>query len=122
MDQAQSVRWLYPRGEARSIYEANTESDELNTGTCMVSKAVGHLYGVAKRANLVVVKLPLISGLAGRLYISDLLASLNAITRDVVSKLQVMRTGPPSVAVLSWSESNPNLRPERRSHDYDCPD
>jgi len=46
------LRWLFlPNGP-------QNQGDEDGHGTCVASKVTGQTYGVAKRANLVIVKLP----------------------------------------------------------------
>ena len=51
-----SLRWLYIPGEPQ------IQSDENGHGTCVVSKVMGPTFGVAKGANIVVVKVPPING------------------------------------------------------------
>ncbi|KAK2010906.1 subtilisin-like protein [Colletotrichum eremochloae] len=59
---------------------AKNEKDFLNHGTCVASKAGGPVYGTAKDANMVVVKLPRF------IYTSDLLKALREIKDDVITK------------------------------------
>lgn len=60
----------------------NRKTDPDGHGTCMASKATGAFYGVAKNADLVIVKY-------SRLLIGDILTGLAMIQDDIVqNKLQ----------------------------------
>jgi len=52
-----SIRWLYPSGEPQ------IESDDVGHGTCVASKVVSPTFGVAKSANIVVVRMQLVNGM-----------------------------------------------------------
>jgi len=52
-----SIRWLYPSGEPQ------IESDDVGHGTCVASKVASPTFGVAKSANIVVVRMQLVNGM-----------------------------------------------------------
>ena len=69
-----NLRWLFPPNEPLN-YE-----DEDGHGSCGASKITGPTFGVAKRANLVVVKVP------GRtITMSQWIAGFAVIARDIAS-------------------------------------
>jgi hypothetical protein len=71
-----SIRWLFPQDEPE------VRGDDSGHGTCSASKVAGPTFGVAKSANIVVVKL---SPTEGRLPGSRVLAAWAAVAQDVAS-------------------------------------
>jgi len=69
-----SIYWLHLPGDPPN------RSDEDGHGTCVASKVVGATYGVAKRANIVVVK---IKEDDHRISISDYIAAWGVVARDI---------------------------------------
>ena len=69
-----SIYWLHLPGDPPN------RSDEDGHGTCVASKVVGPTYGVAKRANIVVVK---INEEGGGVSISDYIAAWGVVARDM---------------------------------------
>ena len=69
-----SIYWLHLPGDPPN------RSDEDGHGTCVASKVVGPTYGVAKRANIVVVK---INEEDQRILISDYIAAWGVVARDM---------------------------------------
>lgn len=49
-------RWLFP-GETKSAKQTKDDASPFGHGSCVISKVVGKTFGVAKKADLVVVKL-----------------------------------------------------------------
>ena len=72
-----NIRWLYLPGEP------HIEGDENGHGTCVTSKIVGPTFGVAKSANIVVVRL---AQIAGRINVSRVIAAWGAVAGDVASE------------------------------------
>jgi hypothetical protein len=71
------IRWLFLPNEPQ------TESDEAGHGTCVTSKVSGTTFGVAKNANIVVVKINLIDNyIAPSRYIE----ACAVVARDIESK------------------------------------
>ena len=70
------IRWLYIPGEPR------IQGDEDGHGTCVASKVIGPTYGVAKGANIVVVKVPAING---RFHVSRVFHSWAVAAADIAS-------------------------------------
>jgi len=66
-----NLRWLFPSNIPRN------HVDEDGHGTCVASKVAGSTFGVAKRANLVIVKLP------GSATLSHWIAGYAAVARDI---------------------------------------
>jgi len=69
-----NLRWLFPSNIPQN------HVDEDGHGTCVASKVAGSTFGVAKRANLVIVKLP------DRPTLSHWIAGFAAVARDIVSE------------------------------------
>ena len=67
------MRWLYLPGEA------SIESDIVGHGTCVASKIIGPTLGVAKSANIVIVKLD------GNLHVSRVIAAWGLVAADIAS-------------------------------------
>jgi subtilisin family serine protease len=65
------VRWIYAKNDDQ------TPTDENGHGSCVASKAVGVTYGIAKNANVVIVKLGATFG------ISNIIWALQLIINDV---------------------------------------
>lgn len=60
-----SVTWLYPcqgwaENDVFTVDATPSDGDPLMHGTCVLSKAVGPTYGVAKKSDVVIVKLPIL--------------------------------------------------------------
>jgi len=72
-----SIRWLYLPGEP------HIPGDENGHGTCVVSKVAGRTFGVAKNANIVVVKLP--PALDGAYSASRVIAAWGVVANDIAS-------------------------------------
>jgi len=72
-----SIRWLYLPNEPE------IENDEVGHGTCVASKVSGPTFGVAKSANIVLVK---IYPIAGSIHVSRYIAAWGLIARDITSK------------------------------------
>jgi hypothetical protein len=72
-----NLRWLFPPNEPLN-YE---DEDENGHGSCTASKVTGPTFGVAKRANLVVVKVP-----SRTLTMSKWIAGFAVVARDIVSE------------------------------------
>jgi len=69
-------RWLYLPGEP------HIESDEIGHGTCVASKVAGPTFGVAKSANIVVVKM---QPVAVDLHMSHVTAAWGIVAGDIAS-------------------------------------
>ena len=74
-----SIHWLYLLGEPQ------IESDEIGHGTCVISKIAMPTLGVAKSANIVVVKTEPMDGM-GTLRLSQYFDAFVLVTGDVVSR------------------------------------
>ena len=72
-----SLRWLFPPNEPQN----HDDADENGHGTCVASKVAGPTFGVAKRANLVIVKLP-----GRRTTFSHWIAGYAAVARDIAEE------------------------------------
>jgi hypothetical protein len=72
-----SIRWLYLPGEPR------IRGDDIGHGTCVTSKVAGSTFGVAKSANIVVVKAGPVNG---RVPPSSAIAAWGVVARDITSK------------------------------------
>ena len=72
-----SIRWLYLPNEP------HIRSDEVGHGTCTTSKVVGPAYGVAKNADIVVVK---IRPATVDFKISHMIAAWGVVATDIASK------------------------------------
>jgi len=70
-----SIRWLYLPGEP------HLPGDENGHGTCAASKVAGTTFGVAKNANIVVVKLP--PALDGTLTASRVITAWGVVANDI---------------------------------------
>ena len=70
------IRWLYLPDEPQ------IQGDGVGHGTCVASKVAGTTFGVAKNANIVVVK---ISPVDGVLSASRVIAAWGVIAKDVAS-------------------------------------
>jgi len=68
-----SIRWLYLPGDP------HVEGADDGHGTCVASKVASPTFGVAKSANIVVVKM------AGEMTISRYIAAFAVITGDIAS-------------------------------------
>jgi cerevisin len=69
-----SIRWLYLPGQPR------IEGDNVGHGTCIASKIAGPVFGVAKSANIVVVRVDLVNG---KVLPSSAIAALGVVARDI---------------------------------------
>ncbi|CRG84196.1 Sexual differentiation process putative subtilase-type proteinase isp6 [Talaromyces islandicus] len=72
-----SKRWLFPSGAAA------TQTDELNHGSCVLSKVAGPRYGVAKNADVVIVKVPTGPGIVDALMDSSVLDMWTRVGKDI---------------------------------------
>ncbi|KAI9753406.1 MAG: hypothetical protein M4579_005178 [Chaenotheca gracillima] len=91
-------RILFAPGRPGDHLAPFTHSDEVGTGTCILSKAAGRTFGVTRRANVVSVKWPYT--LDGRNIpgSTPALAALNMVLEDVI------RTGSKrNVLSISWA-------------------
>ena len=91
-----SIRWLYLPDEPQ------IEGDEIGHGTCVASKVASPTFGVAKSANIVMVKLPPINNSVN---VSRYIAALAVIARDIASKNLQTRS------VISTTLSGEQSRP-----------
>jgi subtilisin family serine protease len=69
-----SIRWLYLPGKPR------IRGDYLGHGTCVASKVAGSTFGVAKSANIVVVRVDRVNGMV---LPSTAIAAWGAVARDI---------------------------------------
>ncbi|TDZ54006.1 Subtilisin-like protease 3 [Colletotrichum trifolii] len=79
----ESPEWTLMPGKKSFMFaqgSERTETDFLNHGTCVVSKASGHYYGTAKDADIVAVKLPPNFSIVGYF------TALVDISNDVIQK------------------------------------
>ncbi|TEA12064.1 Subtilisin-like protease 2 [Colletotrichum sidae] len=79
----ESPEWTLMPGKKSFMFaqgSERTETDFLNHGTCVVSKAAGHYYGTAKDADVVAVKLPPNFSIVGYF------TALVEISNDVIQK------------------------------------
>jgi len=90
------IRWLYLPDEPQ------IEGDENGHGTCVASKVASPTFGVAKSANIVMVKLPPINNSVN---VSRYIAALAVIARDIASKNLQTRS------VISTTLSGEQSRP-----------
>ena len=72
-----SIRWLYLPNEPQ------VASDEIGHGTCVASKVASPTFGVAKSANIVLVK---IYPIDGEVHVSRYIAAWGVIAGDIVSE------------------------------------
>ena len=70
------IRWLFLPGEPR------TQSDDFGHGTCVTSKVASPTFGVAKTANLVIVKLYPING---HIATSRVITAWAVVAHDIAS-------------------------------------
>ena len=70
------IRWLYLPGEPQ------IQSDETGHGTCVASKVVGPNFGVAKNANIVVVR---VNPINGNFQMSRVLTAWAVVALDIAS-------------------------------------
>ena len=71
-----SVRWLYLQDEPQ------IEGDENGHGTCVTSKVASPTFGVAKSANIVIVK---VYPKAGTLLVSRVIAAWGVVAKDIAT-------------------------------------
>jgi len=90
------IRWLYLPDEPQ------IEGDENGHGTCVASKVASPTFGVAKSANIVVVKVPPINDSVN---VSRYIAALGVIARDIASKN--LQTRSVVSTTLSGEQSRP---------------
>ena len=69
-----SIRWLHLPGQP------HIEGDTNGHGTCVASKVVGPTFGVAKSANIVVVRVDPVNG---RIPMSRAIAAWGVVARDI---------------------------------------
>ena len=98
-----NIRWLYLPGEPQ------IEGDINGHGTCVISKIATPTLGVAKSANIVVVKIEPMGGM-GTLRLSNYFDAFSIVAEDIASRnLQgraVLMTALNSEQVLNILESN----------------
>ncbi|KAI9756789.1 MAG: hypothetical protein M4579_003706 [Chaenotheca gracillima] len=94
-------RWLYVRGIPGADYLPNARTDSTGHGSCVLSKAAGGKWGVAKRADVVIVRFPQHRNGRTPLHISNLLSALNLILDDVIKTKRKK-----NVVVISWRVDN----------------
>lgn len=96
-------------GSPGGSWSTNSVNDLIGSGSCILSKAAGFYGGVAKKANVVMVKLPdHVPRTADLLYtISNILNALNRVLQELI--LSQTRAGPmqtyKNVLNISWSQS-----------------
>jgi hypothetical protein len=76
-DMQGNLRWLFPS----NIPQNHVDDDPDGHGTCAASKVIGPTFGVAKRANLVMVKLP-----GSSTTLSQWIAGFAAAARDIAEE------------------------------------
>jgi len=76
-----SIRWLYLPGDP------HIQGADNDHGTCVASKVASPTFGVAKRANIVVVKM------GGQMTMSRYIAAFAVITGDIASANMQGKTG-----------------------------
>ena len=86
-----SIRWLYLPGEPQ------IEDDENGHGTCITSKVASRTFGVAKSANIVIVK---IYPIADTIHVSRFIAAWGIVAGDIAST-NMQGKAVVSIAVLS---------------------
>ncbi|KAI9756054.1 MAG: deoxyhypusine hydroxylase [Chaenotheca gracillima] len=89
-------RWIFVEGYPRSAFLEDSKTDQTGHGSCVLSKAAGNEFGVAKRANTVIVKVPWATG---NIDVSnaDILNGLSLILGDVLAKKSKR-----NILVISW--------------------
>jgi len=90
-----SIRWLFISGEPE------IQGDDIGHGTCVASKVASPSFGVAKSANIVVVRLDPVDG---KIPMSKVIAAWAAIAADIASKNMEQK------AVVSFSMSGERQR------------
>lgn len=87
-----SIEWLWPGKDLWQILPRKdfsdwypSKTDSVDHGACMISKAVGPEYGVAKKANIVVVKL-IFEG--GKLVPASLMSAIASVKQDIDDKAE----------------------------------
>ena len=71
-----SIRWLFLPGEPQ------TQGDNVGHGTCVASKVASLSFGVAKSADIVVVRVDLVDG---KFPMSNVLAAWGVVAADIAS-------------------------------------
>ena len=71
-----SIRWLYLPDQPQ------VQGDDHGHGTCVASKVASPTFGVAKSANIVVVR---VSPVNGRIQTSSAIAAWGVVARDIFS-------------------------------------
>lgn len=97
-------RWLFPQQLEipGPIVQEYTDPD--GHGSCVLSKAAGARYGVAKRANTVVVKLPLDALGEESTSVLTLTNAFNMVTLDVILHKTFK-----NVVIVSWGRYQTKL-------------
>jgi len=72
-----SLRWLYLPDQPQ------IPGDDIGHGTCVTSKVASPTFGVAKSANIVVVRVSLVNG---RIQTSSAIAAWGVVARDIASE------------------------------------
>ena len=74
-----SIRWLYLPNEPH----VQSDSSGTGHGTCVASKVASPTFGVAKSANIVVVKLQPVDGLV---LVSHMISAWGVVAADIASQ------------------------------------
>lgn len=90
IDMYGSKEWIIPKlRDAHPTWNEN-QDDPVDHGTCVISKVASKDYGVAKKANIVVVKMPSFKDADGDVHLDinadDLLKVFVAVQRDINTK------------------------------------
>lgn len=92
--------WIFvPPEEGYHIME-NEYNDISGHGTCMLSKAAGFLWGVAKSADVVIVKMPVTLDNKTSTSLSVLIGGLSQIAEDIAARHLWN-----SIITIAWSKS-----------------
>ena len=112
-----SIKWLWPGQDLWGILPMTSfrdwypaKADPYNHGTCMMSKMAGPEYGVAKKANIVVVKL-VYNGRERRIMPASLMNAIALIKQDIEDKAEQGNSITGKVVVnfsigLKWDPNN----------------
>jgi len=72
-----SIRWLFVPGEPE------IQGDDIGHGSCVASKVASPSFGVAKSANIVLVR---VDPVDGKVLVSNVIAAWGVIAADITSK------------------------------------
>ena len=100
-------RWLQPlRGTWQSA-EPWARSDPSGHGTCVASKIAGYSYGVAKNANLIILRMPSEEE-TDDVFNSGMLLAFQMMVADIVARKRAGYNKLPVVSI-SWGTANAKL-------------